>query len=73
MIYLQLQKLENAGIVVSRKISNIRMYALNPRSGVKEELKSVLEKYIELNMPVEKYKNFFSVRRRPRKTSKNLK
>lgn len=73
VVFLQLRKLEDAGIVVSRKISNIRLYSLSPRSGIKEELKKLLEKYIELNMPMEKYKDFYLIRRRPRKTGKNLK
>jgi DNA-binding transcriptional ArsR family regulator len=73
VVFLQLRKLEDAGIIVSRKISNIRLYSLNPRSGIKEELKQLLEKYIELNMPMEKHKDFYLIRRRPRKSGKILK
>jgi len=73
MIYLQLRKLEDAGFVVSRMISNIRLFSLNPRSGVKSELVALLEKYIELNMPINANRGFFNVRRRPRKTGKELK
>mgnify|MGYP003394151891 FL=1 len=72
VIFLQLKKLEDAGIIVSRRISNIRLYALNPRSGIKSELKVLLEKYIELNMPMTKFKDFYLVRRRPRKSGKAL-
>ncbi|PWU20415.1 MAG: ArsR family transcriptional regulator [Bdellovibrio sp.] len=73
LIFLQLRKLEDAGIVASRKISNIRLYSLNPRSGIRNELKALLEKYIELNMPHEKYKDFYLIRRRPRRPGKALK
>ncbi len=36
-------------------------------------IKALLEKYIELNMPMEKYKEFYLIRRRPRKSGKPLK
>lgn len=72
VIFLQLKKLEEAGVIVSRKLANIRLYSLNPRSGIRDELKSLLEKYIELNMPMEKYKKFYLIRRRPRKSGKPL-
>lgn len=73
VVYLQLKKLEQAGIVVSRMLGNIRIYSFNPRSGIRNELKTLLEKYIELNMPMEKFKEFYLIRRRPRKTGKPLK
>lgn len=72
MIYLQLRKLEDAGILVSRTISNIRLFSFNPRSGIRTELKSLLEKYIEQNMPFETNKKFYGLRRRPRRTGKEL-
>lgn len=72
VIFLQLKKLEEAGIIVSRKIANIRLYSLNQRSGIRDELKALLEKYIELYMPMEKYKGFYLIRRRPRKSGKPL-
>lgn len=72
IIFLQLRKLEDAGVIVSRKVANIRLYALNPRSGIRDELKALLEKYIELYMPMEKNKNFYLIRRRPRKSGKPL-
>ena len=73
VVFLQLRKLEDASIVVSRKMANIRLYSLNPRSGVHSELKALLEKYIELNMPMERYKKFYLIRRRPRRSGKTLK
>lgn len=73
VVYLQLKKMEQAEIVVSRMIGNSKLYALNPRSGVKNELKALLEKYIEIYMPMEKFKSFYLIRRRPRRTGKVLK
>lgn len=73
VVYLQLKKLEQANIIVSRMVGNTKLYSLNPRSGIKNELKALLEKYIDLNMPMEKYKSFYLIRRRPRKTGKVLK
>lgn len=72
MIYLQLRKLEDAGVLVGRRLANIRLYSFNPRSGLKKELKNLLERYIEIYMPQEKFKNFYLVRRRPRKAGKPL-
>lgn len=72
MIYLQLVKLEKAGILVSRPVSTIRLFSFNPRSGIRQELKALLEKYIEQNMPIESNKKFYSLRRRPRRTGKEL-
>lgn len=71
-IYLQLQKLEEAGIVTSRILGNMRLYSFNPRSPIKNELRSLLEKYIESNMPREDYKDFYLIRRRPRARGKPL-
>lgn len=72
MIYLQLRKLEDAGILVSRTISTIRLFSFNPRSGIKQELRNLLERYIEQNMPIESNKKFYALRRRPRRTGKEL-
>lgn len=71
-IYLQLLKLEDAGIVSSRELGNMRIYFFNPRSPIKNELRALLEKYIEINMPMEKYKNFYLIRRRARSRGKTL-
>ena len=71
-VFIQLAKLENAGILSSRKLSNIRIYRLNPRSGISIELKLMLEKYIKDQMPQEKYKDFYLIRRRPRTKGKPL-
>lgn len=73
MVYLQLRKLEDAGILVSRRIANLRLFSINPRSGIKTELVALLEKYTELNMPIESNRDFYNVRRRPRRTGKELK
>jgi len=72
MVYLQLRKLEDAGFIVSRMISNIRLFSINPRSGIKNELVALLEKYIELNMPIASNRAFYNLRRRPRRTGKKL-
>jgi DNA-binding transcriptional ArsR family regulator len=71
-IYLQLVKLEGAGILTSRMIGNIRLYYFNPRSPLKNELRALLEKYIEVAMPIEDNQDFYLLRRRPRSKGKKL-
>lgn len=71
-VFLQLKKLEAAEILVSRMVSNVRLYSLNPRSGISKELKALLAKYITDQMPMEEYRDFYLLRRRPRAPGKKL-
>jgi DNA-binding transcriptional ArsR family regulator len=71
-IYLQLVKLESAGIVSSRPMGNQIIYYFNPRSPIKNELRQLLEKYIETSMSKDQYKDFYLVRRRGRSRGKTL-
>ena len=72
-VFIQLKKLEENEILISRTISNVRLYSLNPRSNSVKALKTFLEAYIEESMSPEKDKEFFLVRRRPRTRGKDLK
>lgn len=71
-IYIQLEKLVDAGILSSRGIGNARLYYFNPRSPIKTELKALLEKYIEVAVPMESNPEFYLLRRRPRTKGKRL-
>ena len=71
-VYLQLVKMEKAGILSSQMLGNQRLFKFNSRSPIKNELQSLLEKYIEAEMPIDRYKDFYMVRRRSRSRGKTL-
>lgn len=71
-LYQQLVKLEDAGILSSKEMGNLRIYFFNPRCSIKNELRALLEKYIETNMSKEQNPEFYLVRKRPRSRGKKL-
>ncbi len=71
-VFAQLNKLEESDVLSSRKIGNIKLFSLNPRSGIRTELKVLLEKYIEEHMPRSENSKFFLIRRRTRAKGKAL-
>ncbi len=71
-VFAQLNKLEESGVLSSRKIGNTKLFSFNPRSGIRNELKTLLEKYIEEQMPRSENSKFFLVRRRTRAKGKTL-
>ena len=70
-IYTQLLRLEAEGILVAKKSENLRIFSFNPRMPFKTELKSLLRKSLNL-MPEKEFDRFFTQRRRPRRTGKEL-
>lgn len=70
-IQRQLERLENADVLVSKKVGRTRVYQFNPRypflKGLKDWLTSVLNYY-----PVEIKEGLIMNRRRPRKKGKPL-
>ena len=71
-VFVQLNKFEVSCVLSSRTIGNTKFFSLNPRSGIKNELKALLEKYIEEQMPRAQNSRFFLVRRRTRAKGKRL-
>jgi DNA-binding transcriptional ArsR family regulator len=67
----QLEKLEDAGILVSRRLGNLKLFEFNPRLPFKDELTQLLEKLLTL-VPEEQTKQYFRQRQRPRLTGKPL-
>lgn len=67
----QLERLENADVLVSRKVGRTRVYEFNPRYPFLSELKSLLEKALSY-YPEEIQKQLLMNRRRPRKKDKPL-
>lgn len=70
-VYNQLIRLEAGGILVARNVGNQRMFSLNPRLLVKEELEELLRKIL-MNLPEKEFNKYFAERRRPRRTGKEL-
>ena len=70
-IQKQLERLENANVLVSRKIGRTRVYQFNPRYPFLEELKALIEKALSF-YPEEIKESLLMNRRRPRKKDKPL-
>lgn len=67
----QLVRLEEGGILVSRKLGNSRMFSFNPRLAFKKELEALLERQLSLASKDDTQK-FYRKRTRPRRTGKEL-
>lgn len=67
----QLQRLEGAGILVSRAIGKTRIYTLNPRYFLIRELTAILKKSFE-RLPEEEIRAHYRPRKRPRRSGKPL-
>lgn len=69
MVQKQLQKFEEAGILVSRLRGKVRIYAWNPRCPYLEELKKLLDKNYEY-LPEPIRDHYYRGRTRPRRADK---
>ncbi len=67
----QLKRLEDSGIVVSRLIGKVRLYAFNPGYPFLKELKSLLAKAYEF-IPEKEKNKYYRKRTRPRRAGKPL-
>lgn len=70
-IQKQLKRLENANILVSKRVGRTRTYQFNPRYPFLKELKNLLEKALSF-YPEEIKEKLLMNRRRPRKSDKPL-
>ncbi len=67
----QLEKFEDANLLVSRKVGNIRFYSFNPQSSYVEPLKTLIE--VEYNALSDSDKDFvYPRRKRPRRKNKPI-
>ena len=67
----QLEKFEDANLLVSRKMGNLRLYSFNPQSSFVEPLKKLIE--VEYNALSDSDKAFvYPRRKRPRRKNKPL-
>lgn len=70
-VYVQLLRLEEAGILVGRSLGNQRVFTVNPRFLAKDELGRFLEKWLT-SLDSQTFNRYFTERRRPRRTKKAL-
>ena len=67
----QLVRLEAGGILVSQLKGNLRLFTINPRLAIKNELIALMEKELSL-IPKADITKYFRERTRPRRTGKDL-
>lgn len=65
----QLNKLEDAGLLVSREVGRTRIYQFNPKSAYVTPLKKLIEIAYE-DIPLSEREKIFRARRRPRRKGK---
>lgn len=65
----QLDKFEVAGVLVSKKMGTTRIYEFNPKLGVVNKVKNLIEAFYD-SIPLVEREKLFSERRRPRRKGK---
>ena len=65
----QLRRLENGGIIVGQKKGKTRLYQMNPRYPFLNELKTLLQKAMDV-LPEEEINKYYRLRTRPRRAGK---
>ena len=70
-IQKQLDRLELAGILVSKKVGRARVFMFNPRYAFLQELQALLLK-ARTYYPPEELERLIMIRKRPRRTGKPL-
>ena len=68
----QLDRFEQAGILVAKNVGRSRVYTFNPKSPYTTPLKKIIE-IAYSNIPSAKREELFSTRRRPRRRGKPVK
>lgn len=65
----QLDRFEDAGILVSKLMGRVRIYSFNPKIGVTKKLKELIQVFYDA-IPLDQKQKMFQVRRRPRRKDK---
>jgi hypothetical protein len=71
MTQRQLKRLEQHGVLVSRRLGNLRLFSFNERNPTVRNLKPFLEAELA-TLPEPAQQRFFRQRQRPRQSSKAL-
>lgn len=67
----QLERMERDGLLINRKVGRTRLYSFNPRYPFVPELKTMMNKALDMS-PEKLQEKLLLNRRRPRKKSKPL-
>ncbi|MEZ4873394.1 MAG: winged helix-turn-helix domain-containing protein [Bdellovibrionales bacterium] len=65
----QMDKFDQAGLLVSKKSGTVRIYQFNPKSPVARKVKELVKIFYD-GMGIEEREKLFQVRRRPRRKGK---
>ena len=71
MTQRQLRRLESEGVLLSRRVGNVRLFSFNERHATVRHLQRLLEAELEL-LPEDIQERFFRERQRPRRSDKPL-
>ncbi|QFZ91267.2 ArsR family transcriptional regulator [Synechococcus elongatus] len=71
MTQRQLKRLEEAGVLISRRVGNVRLFSFNERNPTVRNLQPFLEAELS-SLPEETQQQYFRQRQRPRQTGKPL-
>jgi hypothetical protein len=71
MTQRQLKRLEREGVLLSRRVGNLRLFSFNQRNATVRHLQRMLEAELQL-LPDEIQERFFRQRQRPRLSDKPL-
>ena len=71
MTQRQLKRLEREGVLLSRRVGNVRLFSFNQRNATVRHLQRMLEAELQL-LPDEIQERFFRQRQRPRLSDKPL-
>ena len=67
----QLKRLEEQGVLVSRRLGNMRLFSFNERNPTVRNLRKLLEQELAA-LPEEDQQQYFRQRQRPRQSNKPL-
>lgn len=65
----QLNRFEQAGVLISKEVGRSRIYSFNPKSPLVKPVKELIEMAYE-SIPLADRQNIFKTRRRPRRKGK---
>lgn len=68
----QLDRFENAGVLVSKEVGRSRVYSFNPKSPLSRPIRELIEIAYEA-IPLSERQKIFASRRRPRRKGKPVK
>ncbi len=65
----QFDKFESGGVLVSKKVGNVRVYKFNPKLGIVKKFEELIKAFYD-SISLEEKEQIFNKRRRPRRKGK---